>query len=277
MGAARQVKDRTTEVVDQLLADAPDATVILDADGRMVPVNTEAENMFGYCQEELLGQKPDLLMPKPRAERNVKRRPGQVARSKIRPFVHGLESVARHRDGTQFPIVIDLGLIEVGPGPLISGAIQKVQHKRREEYLQALVSASEDAIIACDIKCDIDGTILSWNKAAEKMYGYKAKEILGKSMSELVPPGRIDDFSEKIMGLLHGEPVRRFETERIHKDGHRIDIAPTISLVKSTDGKVLGASVVDRDITEQKNAQNTILSLRALVQASDCYRSCKNV
>jgi PAS domain S-box-containing protein len=86
MGAAKQVRsDSTTELVDQLLADAPDAMVVLDADGRIAQVNTQAEKLFGYCQEELLGQKPDLLMPKPHGERDVKRQRRQVARSKIRP------------------------------------------------------------------------------------------------------------------------------------------------------------------------------------------------
>jgi PAS domain S-box-containing protein len=152
MADARQVKfARTTELIDQLLADAMDAILILDLHGRLVRINTQAEKLFGYRQEELLGQKPDLLMPKPGAKRNVNYRSGKVPRTEIRPFFHGMESVVRHRDGTEFPVVINLDLIEVGADNLISGAFQKVQHGRAGGYVHTFVEASDDAIIGSDI------------------------------------------------------------------------------------------------------------------------------
>jgi protein-histidine pros-kinase len=142
MGAAKEVKSAaTTDVINQLLGEAPDALVILDADGRMVRLNTQAEKLFGFSQEELLGRKPDLLMRTHRTGRNVKRRASQVAGPKIRPIGHGLESVIRQHDGTEFPVVIDLDLIEVGSNTLISGAIQRVQPRRGREDVQALVSS----------------------------------------------------------------------------------------------------------------------------------------
>src|SRR5262245_27087021 len=103
--------DCTTEAVDHLLAIVPDAMVILGTDGRMVRVNAKAEQLFGYPQEKLLGQKPDLLMPWKRKKRNLKRRAGQVGRPNIpqmRPFGLGLEAVLRRRDGTALPVLIDL-------------------------------------------------------------------------------------------------------------------------------------------------------------------------
>jgi protein-histidine pros-kinase len=108
MGAAEQVKSAaTTDAVDQLLADAPDAIVILDAHGRMVRVNTRAEKLLGYSQEDLLEQKPDMLMPRPRTGRKVKHRADEVSQPKIHPFCYGL-TIVRRRDGTEFAAVINL-------------------------------------------------------------------------------------------------------------------------------------------------------------------------
>jgi PAS domain S-box-containing protein len=98
----------TTQQLDQFLAATPDAMVILDADGRIVRVNTRAEKLFEYSQEELLGQKPDMLMPRPRTWRKVKQRAGEVRQPKLHPFVNGLETKVRRRDGTEFAAVVNL-------------------------------------------------------------------------------------------------------------------------------------------------------------------------
>jgi PAS domain S-box-containing protein len=266
MSGAKQVADdRTMELVDQVLAAAPDAMVILNGDGRMVRVNKLAEKLCGYREEELLGQKLDFLMPKPRGARNVKRRPGQAGRRKVHPFSQGLESLVHHRDGAEFPVIVNLGLIEAGTDTLISAAIQKVQRDRSVEYLRTLVEASDDAII----ELDKDDTIKSWNKGAEKIYGYKAEEILGQPVSELAHPAHRNEFSENLTRLRRGEHSLRLETERIHEDGHPGDVSLTISPVKSRGGAVVGALMVARDVTDYTEAQGAILSLRAIVDASD--------
>ena len=196
----------------------------------------------------------------------MKHRVGEVTRQQIRPFVHGLETVVRHRDGTDFPAIINLGFLEAGGDTLISTAIQEVPRELVEDLdLRALVEASDDAIIGTAL----DGTIVSWNKGAEKICGYKAEEILGRSVSVFVPPDRLGEHYENLKRLRRGEHIPRFETTRIRKDGHPIDVSITISPVKGRDGVVVGASVVARDITEHKEAQSALLDLRALVDASD--------
>src|SRR4029077_9352324 len=114
-----------------------------------------------------------------------------------------------------------------------------------------------------------DGIIVSWNKGAEKMCGYKSEEILGRSVSVFVPPDRFGEHIENLRRLRRGEHIQRFETIRIRKDGHPIDVSITISPVKGRGGVIVGASVVVRDITEHKEAQSALLDLRALVEASD--------
>ena len=144
-------------------------------------------------------------------------------------------------------------------------AIQRARRKRSENYLRAVVDASDDAIIGHDLH----GTVLSWNKGAEKIYGYRAKEILGRSITVLIPAGHSTEFPDIMTRLQRGEHIENYETECVHKGGHLVEVSLTISPVKNTGGLVVGASVVARDITEHRDVQNTILGLRALVEASD--------
>jgi PAS domain S-box-containing protein len=118
-------------------------------------------------------------------------------------------------------------------------------------YLAAIVEASDDAIIGKTL----DGTIVTWNKGAEKMYGYKAEEVLGHSIAILLPPGRPDELPGIMKRLRRGQRIENYETTRVHKDGHLIDVSVTISPVRDKAGKVVGASAIARDITKRKQAE----------------------
>jgi PAS domain S-box-containing protein len=163
-----------------------------------------------------------------------------------------LEVVARRRDGTSFPATISLGFVEGGAKTLILTAIRDIGRKRAEElYLTAIVQASDDAIIGKTL----DGTIVSWNKGAEKIYGYKAEEVVGHSIAILVPIGKPDELPGILKQLRRGQCIESYETTRVHKDGHLIAVSVTISPVKDQAGKVVGASAIARDITKQKQAE----------------------
>jgi PAS domain S-box-containing protein len=223
----------------------------MGADGRIVRVNSQAEKLFGYSQEELMGQKPDLLIP-----RRLRKRSEAAGRSRsharLRALGDGLEVLARWRDGTEFPVEVSLSFLEVGAETLILGAIRDIERERAEElYLAAIVQASDDAIIGKTL----DGIIVSWNKGAEKIYGYKAEEVLGHSITILRPPGKPDELPAIMKQLRRGQRIESYETTRVHKDGHLIDVSVTISPVKDNAGKVVGASAVARDITKHKQAE----------------------
>jgi PAS domain S-box-containing protein len=121
----------------------------------------------------------------------------------------------------------------------------------RKSVLAFSREASDDAIIGKTL----DGTIVSWNKGAEKIYGYKAEEIVGRSIAILLPPGKPDELPAIMKQLRCGEPIESYETTRVHKDGHLIDVSLTISPVKDKAGKVVGASAIARDITKRKQAE----------------------
>lgn len=247
--------DLTDRAVARVLEAALDAIVVLGTDGKIVRINTQAEEMFGYSEKELVGQKPDVLMPRRRRRRDVKQRASDVTHPRPRLLGHGLEVLARRRDGTELPVEVSLSFLEVGAETLVLGAIRDIERKRSEELsLTAIVQASDDAIIGKTL----DGTIASWNKGAEKIYGYKAEEIVGRPISVLVPPGKPDELPGIMKQLRRGQHIESYETTRVHKDGHLIDIALTVSPVKDEAGKVVGASAIARDISKHKQAEEAL-------------------
>jgi two-component system sensor kinase FixL len=114
--------------------------------------------------------------------------------------------------------------------------------------LAAVVESSDDAIIAKDL----NGTILSWNRGAERMYGYSAEEAIGRPVYLIVPPAFVNELSEVLERIRAGERVRNLETVRATKDGRLIDVALSISPIRDASGTIVGASAIARDITERK-------------------------
>src|SRR5262249_13340991 len=120
-----------------------------------------------------------------------------------------------------------------------------------QRWLATILDSSDDAIISKDL----DGRIVSWNPGAERLYGYTAAEVLGKSISLLVPRDRADELPDIMERVRQGARVERFETVRQHKEGTRLNISVTISPVRDAAGQVVGTSAIARDITERKRAE----------------------
>jgi PAS domain S-box-containing protein len=129
--------------------------------------------------------------------------------------------------------------------------ISRGEHEADVLRLAAIVESSDDAIITKTL----DGIILTWNAAAEKTYGYSAQEIIGRSISTLVPPDRANEIPQILERLKRGEHVDHYETVRVRKDGTRVDLSLTISPVRDGTGTIIGASGIGRDITEKKRVE----------------------
>jgi PAS domain S-box-containing protein len=130
-------------------------------------------------------------------------------------------------------------------------AIERKRAERSRERLISIVESSEDAIISKDI----DGVITTWNPAAERLFGYKAQEIIGKSVTVLIPADHNDEEPVILERIRQGERIKHYETVRRCKDGTLVEISLTVSPLKNTEGVIVGASKIVRDITERKRAQ----------------------
>jgi PAS domain S-box-containing protein len=122
------------------------------------------------------------------------------------------------------------------------------QRNDAEARLAAIVASSDDAIISKDLT----GRIMTWNAAAERMFGYTAAEAVGQSITMVIPKERLNEEVEVLSRIRQGLSVDHFETVRHHKDGHAIDISLTVSPIRTADGEIIGASKIARDITEQR-------------------------
>ena len=120
--------------------------------------------------------------------------------------------------------------------------------------LSAIVDSSDDAIVSKDL----NGVITSWNKGAERLFGYTAEETVGRPVTMLIPADRLDEEVKILEQLKRGERVDHFETIRIRKDGSQLNISLTISPVKNADGRIIGASKVARDITDRILTENAL-------------------
>jgi PAS domain S-box-containing protein len=133
-------------------------------------------------------------------------------------------------------------------------SIERVRAQKASQQLISIVTSSHDAIVSKDL----DGIVTSWNRGAERLFGYAAEEIVGKSITLVIPPDRLDEEPEILRRIRSGESVDHFETVRRRKDGSLVDISLTISPVRDAKGRIVGASKIARDITEQKEAEARI-------------------
>jgi two-component system, chemotaxis family, CheB/CheR fusion protein len=157
--------------------------------------------------------------------------------------------------------------LDDGAPQMILLAIEDVTERQLADAatasLAAIVNSSDDAIVGKDL----DGIITSWNKGAERLFGYTAQEAIGQPITMLIPPDRQHEEPEILARLKRGERVDHFETVRVSKDGSLLDISLTISPIKDAAGRVIGASKIARDVTNRKRAEEELRRAHAELQA----------
>jgi two-component system, chemotaxis family, CheB/CheR fusion protein len=244
--------------LETLIQALPAAIYTTDAAGRITFYNESAAELWG-CRPEL-GKSEfcgswKLYWPDGRPMPHDQC-PMALALKEQRE-VRGTEAVAERPDGTHVHFIPYPTPLYDASGTLI-GAVNMLidigDRKRADLHAQRLASiveSSDDAIVSKDLH----GIITSWNRGAERLFGYKAEEAIGKPITILIPPDRVDEEPEILARIRRGERIDHYDTIRRRKDGRLIDISLTVSPLKDADGRIVGASKIARDITERKRAQ----------------------
>jgi PAS domain S-box-containing protein len=256
-----------------VLSISPDVIILVDDSGRIVLTNVAVTTLFGYSPEELVGRPLEILIPTDRRERHAEYLRRFFETPQTRFMGADLDLAGRHQNGTQF--FVDVGLASVTiRGRHFTLALVRDGHERQRgrqsaSLLAAIVTSSEDAILSLDL----EGIVTSWNSAAERMYGYEASEVLGRHISLFTPPDRLDELAEMLKQIPRGGEIRHYNTQRLRKDGARLDVSVTVSPIRDASGEITGASGIIRDITQRLAAERERRALTVRLNQSERLES----
>lgn len=234
------------------IAGALDCVISVDERGEVVEWNAAATRTFGYRREEALGVRLGKLILPPDQDSRPHSALGRLCESSLEGILNRRTEVqARHRRGGLLPV--ELAVIEVRANPRVYTAFMRdlSRSRRREEEnhrLAAILRSSEDSVLSKDL----NGTVTSWNRGAEELYGYPAEEAIGRSVGSLiVPEDRLDELDEIMATVFAGEQLA-IETERHTRDGKRLYVSLQTFPIRNLAGEVTGATAVTHDITERR-------------------------
>jgi len=243
------------------LSSIGDGVIATDAKGRVTFLNPVAQSLTGWNEDEAKGKTLERVF---RIENEKTRQP--VENPALRALKEGtVVGLANHtiliaRDGTEraiddsaAPIGNERGHV-VGVVLVFRDVTEQRKAQRRARFLASIVESSNDAIIGKDV----NGVIDSWNKGAERIFGYSAAEAIGRPIAMLAVPDRADEMPGILDRIKRGEQVEHFDTVRRAKDGRLVPISLTVSPIKDEDGEIIGASKIARDISERKRAEEAL-------------------
>jgi two-component system cell cycle sensor histidine kinase/response regulator CckA len=270
-GAIRDLSSRRRTEEDlrrlaSIVACSDDAIIGKTLEGIITSWNQGAERMYGYSAKEAIGQSSSMLVPidRPNEIHDV------LERLKRGEILDHFETLRVRKDGEQFHIEITASPIRDAMERVVGASTigrDISERKRREEdqsRLAAVVESSHDAIIGRTL----DGIITHWNNGAQRIYGYSAAEIVGKSTSILLLPDRFAEMTETMEKIARGEVVEEQDAVRLRRDGKQVHFALTHAPIKNGQGQVVGVSTVGKDITDRKRSEDDRSRIVAIVESS---------
>lgn len=268
----RSANDQASNLLAAIVDSSDDIIISITLDGIITSWNKAAERVFGYSSREAIGSHVTLIIPK---DRNTEENEilARVCRGES---LDHFDTVRQRKNGSLIDISLTVSPVKDSHGRVVgaSKVAREITERKRAErstaLLAAIVDSSDDAIVSKTL----DGIITSWNPSAERIFGYSSAEAIGKHITLIIPHDRLDEETNIIERLRRGERVDHFRTLRRRKDGSLFNASLTISPIKDSQGNIIGASKIARDITAEVRADEALrVSERELRRLSESLDS----
>jgi diguanylate cyclase (GGDEF)-like protein/PAS domain S-box-containing protein len=261
----RKRGDESARFLAKILESSEDGVIAYDPAGAILSWNRGAERIYGYTAEEAVGKPLSLFVPQ---EHTLE------VESYTRALIEGRaapqgQGVGLRKDGRRIEISVTSWAMRDSAGKvnaislIVCDESARQEGRRARALLASIVESSTDAIHAVNL----DGTVVSWNRGAEQMFGYASDEAIGKSIAILAPEGRGNEVLELMAVIGRGGAVEPFETVLRAKDGQDVEVSLSISPIRSSSGKVVGASAIARDMAAHYRAERARLESEMKYQA----------
>jgi PAS domain S-box-containing protein len=261
--ANRRRRDRLAGIVEH----SDDAIISSTLDGIITSWNPAAERLYGYTSDEIIGKSSEPVTPKDRV--------GEIKvildKVKAGEHVDHFETTRLRKDGSMFPASISVSPVRDEDGRITGTSVichDETQRRRAlasDEQMAEIVRQSRDAIISRSL----DGKVTSWNPAAERMFGYSSKEIIGKTVALIAPEDRTGELHNFLARISAGHSIESLETHCVRKDGTLFPVSLTASPIRDANGIIIGAASMIRDVSDQRKAIEVAQRMAAIVQDCD--------
>ena len=250
----RRAAEEAQRFLASIVECSEDAIIAATPTGTILTWNRGAGALLGYAPDEAIGHNVSMLVAPEEQHRVASLLEGMVRSADYQP-----ENLLIRKDGRRVSVAITASCILGSTGEVmaVSAIIHDITKRKQAEESQALLASiveSSDLAIAATTP---EGTILSWNRAAEALFGYTADEIIGQSICDLAPPDHLDEVTQSL-AKVHAGGISRYETVRLAKDGRPIDVIGTGTPIRNPRGEIVGAAVIARDIGARLRAEQSL-------------------
>ncbi len=249
-------RDRRTQII---LESAIDAVILMSDKGHVTQWNPQAETIMGWTAEEAIGQELAELFIPPKYRDQHRSGLQRFLETGEGPILNQrLELTALRRSGQEFPVELTIIPFQLSDQWEFCAFVRDISELKEAERIQGTLSALAESSADAIIGEDLEGTIISWNREAENLFGYESSEIVGESIMKIVPEELQEELTAALSRVTTGDSIRDWETMRKRKDGTQILVSVTISPIYNRNGDIIGVSSIDRDLTERQKYIETL-------------------